>query len=520
LVKHKWDVELEDGSIITLKSQQLLKPKVHNAAVAGVNAHLPVAPAAAAPPPPPLVDTDVSSSHNEIEEEEAEELQHNLENMQLNNDSEDDSEDDVEDDVEELMMTPRTPNAGAAADPIEEMSESDEEALEEEEEEGRPEPPRDYVMPQTGATVDALEEPTEEDYHTHGEVDLEPEDVYQAKWERYITDKAALLSNGWTIAKASTGPQGISIGATVSTKGAAHRRRHGEVVSQTEVNDRKLWIVDFGGDDPEPMRPQQLLLVEQNAEQYVWNLVEESNPEIVTEEYRGGIGLCGFDFGEAFKPPSSDGEVHSYPYLKLLQKMWPGDWKQQLPQLNTKAAAENASHSGNKNWRDINPVSEQEWWVFIGILISAGPQGKGGEMLWEKHSHRGGALTMTAPINYGPDGLDIMPLYRFKHIKACFPWSFQDKTKADEEAEGHDPWNIVMLMVGGYNSNRHDWVAASVRKVLDESMSAFRPRTSKTGGWPNISFILRKPEPLGTEFKTIACAVTGTCAVVCCIIIL
>jgi hypothetical protein len=68
---------------------------------------------------------------------------------------------------------------------------------------------------------------------------------------------------------------------------------------------------------------------------------------------------------------------------------------------------------------------------------------------------------------------------------------------------------MVMLLVDGFNKNRHQWVAASARKVLNESMSAYRPRTSQTGGFPNISFILRKPEPLGTEFKDIACAVTG-----------
>ena len=32
-------------------------------------------------------------------------------------------------------------------------------------------------------------------------------------------------------------------------------------------------------------------------------------------------------------------------------------------------------------------------------------------------------------------------------------------------------------------------------------MSAFRPRKTKTGGLPNISFLIRKPEPLGTELK-------------------
>ena len=44
---------------------------------------------------------------------------------------------------------------------------------------------------------------------------------------------------------------------------------------------------------------------------------------------------------------------------------------------------------------------------------------------------------------------------------------------------------------------------------VDESMSAFRPQTTKTGGLPNISYIMRKPEDLGTEFKTSVCPVTG-----------
>ena len=46
-------------------------------------------------------------------------------------------------------------------------------------------------------------------------------------------------------------------------------------------------------------------------------------------------------------------------------------------------------------------------------------------------------------------------------------------------------------------------------KVLDESMSAWCSRTSKNGGLPNISYIIRKPEPLGTEFKTVCCQLTG-----------
>jgi hypothetical protein len=192
--------------------------------------------------------------------------------------------------------------------------------------------------------------------------------------------------------------------------------------------------------------------------------------------------------------------------------MWPGDWKEQLRHLNLKIARNNANGAAKPNYKSANLVSEQEWWVFVGILISAGPHGKGGVKLWERSKESFG---MTQSINYGPkpDGLGIMAEYRFKEIKAAFPWSFQDKTKAPpddgSEDDAKDPWHMVLLLVNGFNKNRQEWVAASVRKVLDESMSAFRPRTSKTGGFPNISYILRKPEPLGTEFKVIACAVTS-----------
>jgi hypothetical protein len=40
-------------------------------------------------------------------------------------------------------------------------------------------------------------------------------------------------------------------------------------------------------------------------------------------------------------------------------------------------------------------------------------------------------------------------------------------------------------------------------------MSAWQPCKDKMGGLPNNSFILRKPESLGTEFKTMACSVAG-----------
>ena len=64
-----------------------------------------------------------------------------------------------------------------------------------------------------------------------------------------------------------------------------------------------------------------------------------------------------------------------------------------------------------------------------------------------------------------------------------------------------DDWARIGNLIDGYNKNRQSNIAASNWRVLDESMSAFIPRTSKTGGLPHLSYIKQKPEPLGTEFK-------------------
>lgn len=48
-----------------------------------------------------------------------------------------------------------------------------------------------------------------------------------------------------------------------------------------------------------------------------------------------------------------------------------------------------------------------------------------------------------------------------------------------------------------------------VAMVMDEAMLSIIPRTNKTGGLPNISFVTRKPKPLGTEFKCMADGETG-----------
>jgi hypothetical protein len=65
------------------------------------------------------------------------------------------------------------------------------------------------------------------------------------------------------------------------------------------------------------------------------------------------------------------------------------------------------------------------------------------------------------------------------------------------------------MLVDENNANRRKHLHTDGDSTLDESMSAFQPRLDKLGGLPNISYIKRKPTPLGTEFKTICDTETG-----------
>ena len=68
-------------------------------------------------------------------------------------------------------------------------------------------------------------------------------------------------------------------------------------------------------------------------------------------------------------------------------------------------------------------------------------------------------------------------------------------------------WRAKHLFVGFNTACKN--IAASFLKVGDESMSEIRFRTTEKGNLPHLSYIFRKPEPLGTKFKTVVCSVTG-----------
>lgn len=145
----------------------------------------------------------------------------------------------------------------------------------------------------------------------------------------------------------------------------------------------------------------------------------------------------------------------------------------------------------------MRSVTENEWWTFFGIILSAHCYGDGGSSLWSKSDEGDGILS-------APNMDQYMKEWRFKEIKKYIPMIYADNSRKND-----DPWWQFVSGVDQFNSNRSYRVASSIWKVFDESMSAFRPQTTPTGNLPHISYVERKPEPLGTEFKTVCCSKTG-----------
>ena len=95
-------------------------------------------------------------------------------------------------------------------------------------------------------------------------------------------------------------------------------------------------------------------------------------------------------------------------------------------------------------------------------------------------------------------------LTRFRDFRKFWPSSFVDPL-----VKGVDNlWKILGLIDGFNESCRH--IASGVGKTADESMSAIRFCTTPKGYLPHYSFILRKPDTLGTEMKNVVCLRLGT----------
>jgi Transposase IS4 len=216
---------------------------------------------------------------------------------------------------------------------------------------------------------------------------------------------------------------------------------------------------------------------------YTWKVVDQNDDNFVEYEENKQIGLRGFDFSKF--------DAENHPYAKIFLMLYPSDsWVQNLSKLNERVVFENNYRKHGK--KKITRVSPKEWWTFHAIIIVSAQFRRGGSPLFQEECE---GMLKNPPLR------DYMSFSRFKIIRGLFPYAFHDENKAD-------PWYPVDKLVRKFNENRSRTISASVKKAIDESMSAFKPQTSTTGNLPHLSYISRKPEPLGTEFKVVNCSET------------
>ena len=175
---------------------------------------------------------------------------------------------------------------------------------------------------------------------------------------------------------------------------------------------------------------------------------------------------------------------------RLWQHLYPGNMDTHVARINAAMSKE-----GKRTRAKHVPLDTDEYMTFIGLMHAAQCETQRGRSLWEDKT-----TGYTRSANFD----DFMPRSRFELLKKTVAFAFADVTTKHK-----DVWYMMTDGVTGYNENRRRTIRAGKVLTMDELMAAFRPRTTKCGGLPNLSFIMRKPKPLGTEFKCVADGSTG-----------
>jgi hypothetical protein len=132
----------------------------------------------------------------------------------------------------------------------------------------------------------------------------------------------------------------------------------------------------------------------------------------------------------------------------------------------------------------------------LGVTIAAAGFNCRGCELWKKDNQDAAATAdprTWQTIVKSPDFSVYISENRFKEYRKVIA-----KIWENDQVKDTDPWWEFSSAIDEFNQQRRDLIQPSMWMVEDESMSAWCPRKTKTGGLPNISFIMRKPEPLGT----------------------
>ncbi|CAB9529943.1 unknown protein [Seminavis robusta] len=183
------------------------------------------------------------------------------------------------------------------------------------------EPTRTIVQSDDVQLEDAIPNEPTEDVEPADERDFEHEEEHRRKTEIYNAEKKRLLEEEWSVDLVPDKPP-LQCGSIV--KGRGKSARQGKIVERSP--DGTKWMVRFDGSQQLVEKSSQGLTQVWEPEPYIWNIVKDSEPEEEELEEYNIVGLIGFDFNKFERGRIADTLntlEYEYPYLKLLQTLWP-----------------------------------------------------------------------------------------------------------------------------------------------------------------------------------------------------
>ncbi len=145
-------------------------------------------------------------------------------------------------------------------------------------------------------------------------------------------------------------------------------------------------------------------------------------------------------------------------------------------------------------FHDPDNPANPDWKVRQGYLIiiaAASEMENGIDNLWKS-----GMKNMRRPYpNFGR----FMSVNEFRAFCSAAPYAWAEE-KYWHLPTRDTPWEVFLPCLANFNRRRQELIGTKLL-LLDESMSGWRPKTSKLGGLPNYTFEPRKPVPLGTMFR-------------------
>ena len=150
--------------------------------------------------------------------------------------------------------------------------------------------------------------------------------------------------------------------------------------------------------------------------------------------------------------------------------------------------------------RSIKYFSVSEFLTGYGIILGAADCLDKGNALFKTKKEESAPCTLWHSIAPKMDFSNYLSLSRFKQFRSILAHQWQDSEKFNE----NDPWWRFQKAIDEFNAIRKKFLTLGNITCLDESMVAWKPQTTFTGGLPNISHIDHKPEDIGCEQKTAA----------------